>query len=315
MPAPGRRNPRGASDLETICNEGVTPIVKVEQLRGFVAEPARTYGGPWTVEKLEILEAYLNAYTTALKNQPFRLMYIDAFAGTGSVNLPEQDPEVRDFHHGSAARALAVQDKPFDRLVFVERDPARCQELARLQSVPLGRDIQIVNTEANQYLRSLQEDWRGWRGVLFLDPFATQVELSTLKKIAALHALDTWILFPVSAIARMLPKSKRPADISDQWAQRLTRVFGDEEWSELYREAPQGNLFGTVEHERDPGVAGLLGIYKTKLAGLFGKRFLKQSRSLKNSRNSTLFEFLFCVGHPSGIATAKRIARHILEHL
>ena len=40
-------------------------------------------GGKWTIDKLDILERYLDAYTTALKNQPFKLMYIDAFAGTG----------------------------------------------------------------------------------------------------------------------------------------------------------------------------------------------------------------------------------------
>ena len=37
------------------------------------------FGGPWTQEKLKILERYLDAYTTALKNQPFKLVYIDAF--------------------------------------------------------------------------------------------------------------------------------------------------------------------------------------------------------------------------------------------
>ncbi len=284
-------------------------------MRGFIAEPAATYGGPWTLKKLQILRAYLDAYTTALKNQPFRLVYIDAFAGTGSVNLPAQDPDIRAFHDGSAAIALDVQDKRFDRLIFVEQDRARCQELARLQDSHVGRDIRIENSEANQYLCSLQEDWHEWRGVLFLDPFATQVEWSTLKEIAALNALDTWILFPVAAITRMLPTSKRPDDISDQWAQRLTSVFGDEGWRELYQQARQGNLFGTVEHERDQGVDGLLGIYKAKLASLFEDRFLKQSRPFKNSKKSTLFELLFCVGNPKGTATAKRIAGHILKHL
>lgn len=284
-------------------------------MRGFVAETPEAYGGSWTLEKLEILRAYLDAYTTALKNQKFRLVYIDAFAGTGSVILPEEDPDLREFHDGSASIALGVQDKPFDRLIFVEQDPARCEKLAGLPGTHPDRDIRIENSEANQYLCSLQEDWRKWRGVLFLDPFATQVEWSTLEEIAALKALDTWILFPVSAIVRMLPKPKRPDDISAQWAQRLTSVFGDEGWRELYRVAPQGNLFGNVEHERDPGVHGLLEIYKTKLAGLFGDRFLDRSRPLKNSKNSTLFEFMFCVGNPAGIGPAKRIARHILEHL
>ena len=41
------------------------------------------FGGQWTIEKLDILGRYLDAYTTALKNQPFKLVYIDAFAGHG----------------------------------------------------------------------------------------------------------------------------------------------------------------------------------------------------------------------------------------
>ena len=35
-----------------------------------IAEPKPPYGGSWTIEKLEILEKYLDAYTTALKNKP-----------------------------------------------------------------------------------------------------------------------------------------------------------------------------------------------------------------------------------------------------
>lgn len=45
------------------------------------------FGGPWTVEKLSILSAYLDFYVTALKNQPFKKIYIDAFAGTGKIKI------------------------------------------------------------------------------------------------------------------------------------------------------------------------------------------------------------------------------------
>jgi len=41
------------------------------------------FGGDWTGQKLAMLQEYLGRYTTALKNQPFQLVYIDAFAGTG----------------------------------------------------------------------------------------------------------------------------------------------------------------------------------------------------------------------------------------
>ncbi len=282
-----------------------------------LAEPKTGYGGSWTLEKLDILETYLDRYTTALKYTSFKLMYIDAFAGTGYVQLIQGDSDATEFMRGSAARAAHIHDRQFDKLVFVENDPVRCVELETLKEDQHGRDIRIENADANVYLRSLRQDWRQWRGVLFLDPFATQVAWSTVEKIAGFNALDTWILFPTSAIVRMLPKSKRPDDISSAWIDRLTTVFGDESWRELYRESPQGSLFGDVHHERTPGVTGLLDIYKNKLAHAFGNRFLFQSRTLRNSRNAPLFEFLFCVGSrsPKAVGTAQRIARHILENL
>lgn len=259
------------------------------------------------------LEKYLDAYTTALKAQPFSLLYIDAFAGTGNVEL--QDGEVQQFVSGSAQRAINVTNKQFDKLVFVEQDPVRCSQLNGLMASYRGRDIVIENSDANWFLENFDHDWDSWRGVLFLDPFATEVAWSTIEKIAGLNALDTWILFPVSAIARMLPVSRKPDDISDAWVRRLTTVFGDDSWRGLYQQSQQGELFGAASEEREPGVDGLFNIYKTKLSDLFGSRFLDRSKTLRNSKNSPLFEFLFCVGSEKGISPAKRIADYLLQDL
>ena len=49
------------------------------------SQSAQTFGGDWTREKLRILEAYLDAYTTALKNTRFNLWYVDPFAGSGAI--------------------------------------------------------------------------------------------------------------------------------------------------------------------------------------------------------------------------------------
>ena len=216
-------------------------------------------------------------------------MYVDAFAGTGHVELDQSDSEAEDFIRGSATRAVSIGDKPFDRLIFVEKGEDQCKELECLRGRHPGRDIQIENSDANEFLGQLQQNWTQWRGVLFLDPFGTQVEWSTIETVAGYEALDTWILFPVSAIARMLPTSRRPDDIAEGLVTRLTKVFGDEEWRKLYRVNPQGSLFeNNAAYERDPGTDGLLRIYKDKLSGLFGNRFLTQSRTLKNSRNSPL---------------------------
>ncbi len=305
-------------------------------MRDEIAEPRAKYGGRWTKEKLEILEKYLDAYTTALKNKPFKLLYIDAFAGTGYLELGQDDQDAkdifdafagtdylelgqddqdaRDLFDGSARRAVDIDDKPFDKLIFVEKDPKRCAELKNLRRDSSNRNIWIENSDANDYLRNLQQNWQEWRGILFLDPFGTQVEWSTIETIASFHALDTWILFPVSAISRILPKLKRLEDIDAKWGRKLTKVYGDKSWQDLYRPEPRG-LFPSTEHERTPGVGELLTIYKNSLADLFGNRFLQESRTLKNSRNAPMFEFLFCVGNEKGIGPAKRIAEHILEHM
>ncbi len=273
------------------------------------------FGGDWTIQKLEILEDYLNAYTTALKNQDFRLMYIDAFAGTGYVSLRNDDEDAKSFIEGSAARALRIEDKPFDRLVFVENDDNRYGQLATLRQNNLDRDIRLHNTDANEFLRNLQEDWIAWRGVLFLDPFATQVDWSTIERVARFNALDTWILFPLSAITRMLPRSRQPDDISTTWTDNLNRVFGDDSWRNLYEVNPQLNLFGDEQFQRQPGTDGILEIYKRKLEVLFGNRFLSESKRFTNSNNSPIFEFIFCVGNPGrrAVGTAKKIARYIID--
>ena len=273
------------------------------------------FGGPWTEEKLAILKKYLDAYTTALKNQPFRLIYIDAFAGTGEVELTSADEGKKEFIEGSAKIAVDVDDKPFDEYIFVEKDQDRCIQLNSLRETNQCKNIQIENEDANDFLQDLQKDWRRYRGVLFLDPFATEVEWATIEKIASYEALDTWILFPTSAIARMLPREKEPDSISPKWVNRLNRIYGDESWRELYSISPQLSLFGDEEQQRPEGVDGLIEIYKNKLTQLFDDRFLKRSRALKNSKNSALFEFLFCVGNPNGIGPARRIAEHILKDL
>ena len=64
-------------------------------------EVAQTFGGKWTRDKLQILGAYLDAYTTALKHQPFTLWYVDAFAGSGAIEVLDDEAE-RGFLAGVA---------------------------------------------------------------------------------------------------------------------------------------------------------------------------------------------------------------------
>ena len=88
------------------------------------AERMTGFGGPWTTEKLGILERYLDSYTPALKSQPFELVYVDAFAGSGEISISEHgvsDVDSVSFVTGSTVRALNVRDRPLDQFVFVEK--------------------------------------------------------------------------------------------------------------------------------------------------------------------------------------------------
>ena len=93
---------------------------------------AHHFGGDWTTTKLEVIEDYLRAYTTALEGKPtaenpFRKAYIDAFAGTG-YRAPRKDrdeqptaalpfPDLaatapQQLLDGSARLALKVEPRP-----------------------------------------------------------------------------------------------------------------------------------------------------------------------------------------------------------
>src|SRR5690606_28307083 len=92
------------------------------------------FGGLWTRKKLEMLEQYLTFYTQALKNQPFTLHYVDAFAGTGSHVPVVEDSQpmlvpYEDFK-GSVLTALEV-NPGFHRYHFNDLNPDHINELEK----------------------------------------------------------------------------------------------------------------------------------------------------------------------------------------
>jgi len=283
------------------------------------------FGGPRTVKKLKILAGYLNAYTTALKDQPskdrpFTLVYIDAFAGDGRVRLL-LDEEGPGFITGSPQIALNVEDKPFDKLYFNELNSEMFKRLKNLKRAYPDRDIHIFNRDANEFTQSVLKriDWVSHRGVIFLDPFATEVRWETMEQIAHCNALDTWVLFPVGAVARLMPRSKEPGDVDAHWTDRLNTIFGDDDWNRAYQE--QEKIQGTLAIDdftaRERGVKLITKIYKDKLASLFRERLLGQSRTLLGQNNAPLFEFIFCSGSDSekSVTLSHKIAKHIINQI
>ncbi|MDE2937869.1 MAG: three-Cys-motif partner protein TcmP [Chloroflexota bacterium] len=152
------------------------------------------------------------------------------------------------------------------------------------------------------------------RAVVFLDPYATEVSWSTVATIAETGKIDCWILFPLSAIARMMPRQNEP---NEQLSAHLNRVFGGQEfWQDFYRPSVQQllPLFGDdTLLERTGGSALIAEQYKRRLQTVFHS-VAPNSKTLRNSKGSPLFEFYFAASNPVGAPTAIRIANHLLEN-
>ena len=281
-----------------------------------------TYGGPWTQKKLQILHRYLDAYTTALKRFPkFRLTYVDAFAGGGlwspgsesGYTLSDYN-DFREFHEGSPRIALGVQNKPFDRFIFIEIDPRRCSSLIQLKEEYPTWDIDIRNGEANSEISLFCNNMGCYdRAVVFLDPFATQVSWDTVAKLAQTKKVDCWILFPLSAITRMMPKANPPPE---PMAEHLDRIFGGRTFwrDDVYHIHPQRNMFDDVPRQtRSPSSDQIAACYRKRLEKVFEK-IAPTPRTFFNSKQSPLFEFFFAASNPKGAPIAVKIANHILQY-
>ena len=211
---------------------------------------------------------------------------------------------------GSAALALEIYDRPFDRLVFIEQHQERCDSLRRLVAHHTERDVQIVNDDANRALPGFCESLASdERAVVFLDPFATQVSWHTVVTLAETKRVDCWILFPLSAVVRMMPGQRDP---DPEWATHLDRVFGGRHWQQLYDTPPQLPLFGEEVTERSGGSMDVAELYRKRLETVFQK-VAPTTKELRNSRNSPMFSLFFAASNPKGADIAVRIADHILN--
>ena len=282
---------------------------------------SQKFGGNWTEEKLNIFTSYLDAYLIALQNQKFKKIYIDAFAGTGEIETSDGG----QFLVGSAKRAL-TSEKKFDHYYFIEADSQKAGELQNMinSEFPQMRGIVTIYCgDANDKLAEIisNVDWRYNRGLLFLDPYATQVNWVTLENVAQTKSIDVWYLFPFFALERMLPKNGKYA----KWENCIDRLLGDSGWrKEFYKKDPQMTLFdlfpepGQSDGERmvkDANPDHIKEYILSRLGTIF-PCVSKHALIFRNSRNSPMFLFCFAIASesPKAQGLALRMADYILKN-
>lgn len=286
------------------------------------------FGGSWTERKLKALRAYLIEYqkifTRNPKAQALKTIYVDAFAGTGereagTTNAQQwlfgYEADMRGYQEGSVKIALALPH-PFHQYIFVENKAAHVATLRHMveQQFPkLLERCAIEHAEANAWLLSWcrREDWRRQRAVVFLDPYGMSVEWETLRAIAETKAIDLWVLFPLGiGASRVLPSEMAP---EGPWADRLTKLFGTEEWKRrFYRRGQQTNLFGDSAESwtKVGGVDEILAFFLERLKSIF-ERAVDHPLILENSKRSPMYALCFAAGNPRGASTAVKIASYL----
>lgn len=210
------------------------------------------FGGEHTSRKLEAVETYLGMFTTALR-QKFDLIYVDACAGSGAsipksakvgsalddrqIPLLTPTEEVADTDEiiiGSALRALGLPH-PFTSYFF---NDIKRKNVRALQAEVEGRfshlkdRVSITQIDANEMLEDLcrNRNWRGTRGVVFLDPFGLQIKYETLQKLARTQALDVWYLVPVFAMCRQV---RGDGEVLPDGGKSVDEALGTSAWRDV----------------------------------------------------------------------------------
>lgn len=212
-----------------------------------------------TGRKLDIIRNYLQMYQKAMKSRGyFKTYYVDAFAGTGEIQLGdkvEDDAywfgkiaetaveEADKFIDGSTEIALGISP-PFDGYLFVEKSRTKFLELKeRFNSHPHASKIDFKCGDANDHVIQFCNNMRtGDRAIIFLDPYGSQVKWETLVAIAETKAVDVWYLFPAGLSVFRQVSNKGTVDKTH--SPSLDRIFGTPDWRTAFvKPKPNPTLF------------------------------------------------------------------------
>lgn len=258
--------------------------------------------------------------------RPFKRVYIDAFAGSGYFSFGEDDPATlldqareREEHKGSALRALDIKP-PFDQLWFIDKSAANLSALE--QQIGGDARVKLCRGDANQHVARIcsRPKWRDARGVIFLDPFGTSVEWSTLEIIQRTEALDIWYLFPIYSLYRNTPR--RREDLTPDKERTVTRQLGYSGWIDEFYKPPvrsvQTSMFEEAKEEseqRDLNVSDMEKIVKRRLETVFP--YVSSPGRLLGPSNAPLYSLFFAVSNPSAkaIRPASNIANDLLRQI
>lgn len=281
------------------------------------------FGSDHTNRKLDTVQKYLGAFTTALKKQSFSLLYVDVCAGSGS-SLPKSEAhqpslmEADEITVGSAVRALEV-NPAFDRYIFNDLKRSNVRSLRGIMERDFSHisdRVELTQIDANEALAELCKttNWRKSRAVVFLDPFGLQIKFTTLEKLAATEAVDLWYLVPVHAMSRQV---RGDGTVLDDGGKSVDEALGTTEWRNVVAIQEEGaqDLFGYREQsfKKVANAAWFERVAKQRLETIFKGGVLDATLPLgRNGLHE--FSLMFAWANPSNPAKlAAKLAGAVLK--
>lgn len=259
--------------------------------------------GLWSELKLEIVEKYGSAYTTAFgKASGLKKYYIDGFSGAGIHRSRATGAPV----DGSPTRALNVSPA-FDGYYFIDLDP---QKTDYLRSVCGDRsDVQIFTGDCTQILTTQvlpeirYEHFN--RALCLLDPYGLHLDWEVMLQAGQSRAVDMFLNFPVMDMNRNAIW-KHPDQAPTVGIERMTKYWGDESWKRVaYATHPQGNFFGEERVKQDNET--IVAAFRERLVNVAGFQFVPEPLPMRNSTNAIVY-YLF-------LASQKSVAEKIIKDI
>ncbi|MGC8770003.1 MAG: three-Cys-motif partner protein TcmP [Brevinematia bacterium] len=291
------------------------------------------WGGSWTDQKLDAFEAYVSSYLTIMhatrkkyEGWPREIIYFDGFAGSGSKNLSSENNTLntlsdllsefgitineQNLYKGSCERVVRMERK-FDKYYFVDTEQKALEQLKnKLQSENIDiNNCNFICGDVNQKIEKFIEAWNNQKtALILLDPFGMQVNWNTIEKMKD-KRIDLWILVPSGVIINRLLDNKGEL----KHIELLERHLGmskDEIKNYFYEEKTEQTLFGenNITEKKKNTIHKLAEKYVEKMKSIF-KYVTEKPLELKNSKNVTIFHFVFA----SNNKAAYKIASQIIE--
>ncbi|MCK5518840.1 MAG: three-Cys-motif partner protein TcmP [Alphaproteobacteria bacterium] len=249
--------------------------------------------GYWSELKLEIIEKYGSAYTSAFKNNDLKKYYIDAFSGAGVHKSKTTGEQIE----GSPPRALKISPS-FDGYYFIDLNKKKTSHLQALCGN--RKDVHIHTGDSNEFLlkellpQIQYKDYK--RALCLLDPYGLHLDWEVIKQAGQSKAVDMFLNFPVMDMNRNAIW-KNPDKAPVEGVERMNKFWGDESWKQAaYIQEP--TLFGsdTVKQGNEDVVAAFMERLKKKA----GFKYVAKPLPMKNSTKAIVYYLFFASQNQTG---------------